>query len=136
MGGGVFPLNEGELGGWSVGASGYNRIFVFFKVAEHGTRTQHHARRHAGHAGNFNAEGVRGAALGEGAQEDHLAVDFLDANVAVGDARQAVGQLVEFVVVGCEQHEGLKRMVVEVFGDGLGDAEAVVGGGSAPNFVE
>ena len=60
---------------------------------------------------------MRRAALGEGAQEEHAAVDFLDADVAVGDSGKEVSELVEFVVVGREQDQRLEGVVVKVLGD-------------------
>ncbi len=51
--------------------------------------------------------------------------------------RSFFGQFVEFVVVGGEQRFGAGALVVvQVFGEAPGDADAVVGAGAAPDFVE
>ena len=137
LGLGVFPLNEGELKAARVGTfCGFFSVGSVFQCAQKGVRAKHHAGGHACHAGDFDAKGVRGSALGKGPQKNHAAVDLLDAHVAVGNARVILGQVIELVVVGSKEHQGLVRMIVHKFRNGLGDAESVVGGSAAPNLVE
>ena len=62
---------------------------------------------------------------------------FADEDVVVFDAFEGEGKVGEFVVVGGEEGFGFDGgFVVEVFGDGPGDADAVEGAGAAADFVE
>ena len=58
-------------------------------------------------------------------------------DVVVAHARQHARQLGQLVVVGGEERlRAAARVVVQVFDDGAGDGQAVVGAGAAPDLVQ
>ena len=70
-------------------------------------------------------------------KEDDLAVHLLHADVVVLDALEVLLHLVQLVVVGGKERTGLASAVLmQVFHDGPGYADAVVGRGATSQFVK
>ena len=75
--------------------------------------------------------------LFEFTQEDDLAINLFHTDIIVLDAREVLLHLVELMVVRCEEGACLHlRVVVEVFRDRPGEAEAVEGACAASDFIE
>ena len=117
-------------GGLGLGAGG-----VLFEVAEDFLGAVDDGFGEARQLGDLDAVGFVGGAGEDFAEEDDVVVPFADGDVVVFDGALGVGEVAELVVVGGEEGAGLDG-VVEVFGDGPGDGEAVEGGGAAADFVE
>ncbi len=91
----------------------------------------------SGEAGDLNAVGTIGGAFGDLADKDDFVVPFFDNDGVVLKAGKGFGELGEFVVMGGKEGAGTGAFGgVEVFNDGPGDGKAVVGAGTAPDFVE
>ena len=94
-----------------------------------------HAAGDAGELGDVDAVALVGGAGDDLMEEDDLVLPFFDGDVVVGDAGELVGQVGELVVVGGEEGAAAD-VLVEVFDDGPGEREAVVGAGAAADLVE
>ena len=91
----------------------------------------------SGEAGDLNAVGAVGGAFGDLTDKDDFVVPFFDDDGVVLKAGKGFGELGEFVVMGGKEGTGAGAFGgVEVFNDGPGDGETVVGAGAAPDFVE
>ena len=93
---------------------------------------------HSRNLGHMDTKAVLRAALLELAQEDDFAVDLLHRDVVVLNAGKIFLHLVQLVVVGGEERArpaGL-RVLVQVFNDGPGYRDAVVGRRAAAQLVE
>ena len=93
--------------------------------------------RHTCYLGHMDTKGVLAASTLQFAEEDHLAIHLLDTHIVVFDAVEAFLHLVELMVVGGKERASLGTLVlVEIFHDGPGYGDTVVGGRAAPQFVE
>jgi len=109
--------------------------FGFFQIAENFLGTFEHSFRDAGQTRDLDAVAFVGAAFDDFAQKNDLIVPFANGGVEVFEARQAAGEFGEFVVMRCEQGF-CADLVMQVFDDAPGQAEAVEGAGATSDFIE
>ena len=77
------------------------------------------------------------AAFDDLVQEDNVVAFLSHGHVVIFDQRQQIGQRGQLVVMGGKEGARLEAgMVVQVFDDGPGDGEAVVGAGAPADFVQ
>src|SRR5260370_1037486 len=89
----------------------------------------------AGQAGHVDAIALVGAAGGDLVQEDNVVLPFADQDIIVAQAGKGFGQLGQFVVMAGEE-SAAADLIVQIFGDGPGQRDAVVGAGAAADLVE
>ena len=110
---------------------------VGFELLEDNLGAAHDALGHAGYLCHMDTEGVLAATGHELAQEDNLVADLLDAHIVVAYGGELALHLVELMIVGGKERAGASLgILVEVLDDGPGYADAVVGRGATPQFVE
>ena len=85
--------------------------------------------------GDVDPVGAVGAALYDLVQEDDLVAPLAHGHALVADARVALGQVGELVVVGGEEGAGAD-LGVDVLDDGPGQGQAVEGRGAAADLVQ
>src|SRR5262245_1308220 len=106
-----------------------------FKLREHSLGAEKYGIRKAAKLGHLNAVAALGASRGDAVEEDNLVFILLHQHVVVPKVRQRFGKLGQFVVVGREERSAADGIMQE-FGDGPGQAHAIVGAGAPANFVE
>src|SRR5919106_1393050 len=84
--------------------------------------------------GNVDAVGGGLGAGLDAVEKDDLAAHLLDGRLVVRAAGQNLRKPCELVVVGRKERQGL-HVVVQVLGDGPGEAHPVVGRGATPDLV-
>jgi len=76
-------------------------------------------------------------ATAKGAQEDNASVFLNHRHVPVFDAREEFLHLVELMIVRGEERSRMRfRILMDVFNNGPGNGDAVVGGSAATQFIE
>src|ERR1044071_2662877 len=111
--------------------SAFGREFGLFEVAQDFLGAVEDRFGDSGQAGDLDAVTLVGAAGNDLAQENDLVVPLANGDVEVLQPGQSCGELGQFVIVSGEERFGAD-LVVEVFHDGPGQAQAVEGAGAAP----
>ena len=71
------------------------------------------------------------------AQEDNLAIHLLHTHVEVLDAREILLHLVQLVIMSGKEGASLRLLVLmKIFHDSPGDADAIVGRSSTTQLIE
>jgi len=107
---------------------------VHFKGTEYILGARHYRLWNAGNLRNMNAITAIGGAGKNAMQEHNVALPFAHGNVQVANARDASGEISEFVVVRCKERPRAGGGLV--FGDRPCQTESVEGAGSAADFVK
>ena len=116
-----------ERFGWGfIFAACLKRLEDFARAAQHGVGD-------AREFGDLDTVAFVGAARHDLAQPDDMIALFFDGDAEVLSSRQRLFQFVQMMVVCGEERLGAHG--VEVFGDGPGERQTVVGAGAAPDFI-
>ena len=85
----------------------------------------------------MNTEGMLTATRLQLAQEDNLAIHLLHTHVEVLDAREILLHLVQLVIMSGKERTSLRLLVLmKIFHDSPGDADAIVGRSSTTQLIE
>ena len=140
----VVELEEGELHAIVLCgvALGFGRALGggspgLFEVGQHLLGAPHDALRHARQPRHVDAERMLRAAALQLAQKDHASLDLAHRYIPVFDAGEEFLHFVQFVVMRGKEGAGMRLGIfVQIFHNGPGNADAVVGGRAASQFVE
>ena len=113
----------------------FGREFGFFEVHQDLLRAFQHFFRHAGEARDLDAVAFVCAAFDDLAQEHNRVVPLAHGDVVILDARQALGEFGQFVIVRGEQRFRTD-LIVQVFNDAPREAQAVECARATTDFVE
>ena len=95
------------------------------------------AFRHTRHLGHMDTETVLATAGNQLTKEDHFIAHLLDRDVVILDALEGAFHLVQLMIMSSEKGLGTGPwMLVDVFDNGPGDRDTVVGAGSTAQLVE